>query len=46
MTAKIVAVDIAGVDIQFPSSAYKAQKSKNSRELEANKEFIKEATKD
>jgi len=32
------------VDIEFPilGSAYKAQKSKNSRELEAKKEFIKE----
>jgi len=37
-------VDVAGVDLPFPilGSAYKAQKSKNSRELEAKKEFIKE----
>jgi len=36
------------VDIKFPilGSAYKAQKSNNSKELEANKEFIKEGTKD
>jgi len=35
------------VDIKFPilGSAYKAQKSKNSRDLEGKKEFIKEATK-
>jgi len=40
-------VDVAGVDIKFPilGSAYKAQKSKNSRELEAKKEFIKEGSK-
>jgi len=36
------------VDIKFPilGSAYEAQKSKNSRDLEGKKEFIKEATKD
>jgi len=36
------------VDIEFPilGSAYKAQKSKNSRGLEAKKDFIKEGTKD
>jgi len=36
------------VDIEFPilGSAYKAQKSKNTRDLEANKEFIKEGTTD
>jgi len=36
------------VDIEFPilGSAYKDQKSKNTRDLEANKEFIKEGTKD
>jgi len=35
------------VDIEFPilGSAYKAQKSKNSRDLECKKEFIKEAIK-
>jgi len=35
------------VDIEFPilGSAYKAQKSKNSRDLEGKKEFIKEAIK-
>jgi len=35
------------VDIEFPilGSAYKAQKSKNTRDLEENKEFIKEGTK-
>jgi len=35
------------VDIDFPilGSAYKAQKSKNSRDLEDKKEFIKEAIK-
>jgi len=47
LAAKIAAVDIAIADLQFPivGSAYKAQKSKNSRELEAKKEFIKEGTK-
>jgi len=36
------------VDIEFPilGSSYKAQKSNNSRDLEAKKEFIKEGTKD
>jgi len=35
------------VDIEYPilGSAYKAQKSKNSRELEGKKEFIEEAIK-
>jgi len=35
------------VDIEFPilGSAYKAQKSKNSRDLEVKKEFIEEAIK-
>jgi hypothetical protein len=35
------------VDIEFPilGSAYKAQKSKNSRDLEGKKEFIEEAIK-
>jgi len=35
------------VDIKYPilARAYKAQKSKNSRDLEAKKEFIKEGTK-
>ena len=35
------------IDIEFPilGSAYKAQKSKNARELEAQKEFIEEGTK-
>jgi len=35
------------VDIEFSilGSAYKAQKSKNSRDLEGKKEFIKEAIK-
>jgi len=35
------------IDIEFPilGSAYKAQKSKNARELEAKKEFIEEGTK-
>jgi len=35
------------VDIKYPilGSAYKAQKSKNSRDLEGKKEFIKEAIK-
>jgi len=47
IAAKISAVDVAVVDLQFPilGSAYKAQKSKNSRELEAKKDFIKEGTK-
>jgi len=36
------------VDIKFPivGSAYRVQKSNNSRDLEAKKEFIKEGTKD
>jgi len=36
------------IDIKFPilGSAYKAQKSKNTRDLEAKKEFIKEGTTD
>jgi len=35
------------IDIEFPilGSAYKAQKSKNTRDLEAKKEFIKKGTK-
>jgi len=35
------------IDIQYPilGSAYKAQKSKNSRDLEGKKEFIEEAIK-
>jgi len=41
MTAKLAAIEL-GVTYD---SAYKAQKSKNSRELEANKEFIKEGIK-
>jgi len=47
MTAKLASVELAGIDIKYPilESAYKAQKSKNSRELEAKKEFIKEGTK-
>jgi len=40
MTAKLASVELAGVDIKYPilESACKAQKSKNSRELEANQE--------
>jgi len=36
------------IDIEFPilGSAYKAQKSKSTKDLEANKEFIKEGTRD
>jgi len=36
------------IDIKFPilGSAYKAQKSKNTRDLEGKKDFIKEGTKD
>jgi len=47
LATKYVASEIAEVDIKYPilESAYKAQKSKNSRELEANKEFIKEGSK-
>jgi hypothetical protein len=47
MTAKIASVELGFIDIKYPilDSAYKAQKSKNSRELEAKKEFIKEGTK-
>jgi len=47
MTAKLAAVQLGVVDIKYPilESAYKAQKSKNSRELEGKKEFIKEGIK-
>jgi hypothetical protein len=47
LAAKIAEVDIATLNIQYPilGSAYKAQKSKNSRDLEGKKEFIKEGTK-
>jgi len=36
------------IDIEFPilGSSYKAQKSKDTRDLEAKKEFIKEGTMD
>jgi len=47
VAAKIAAVHIELADLQFPilGSTYKAQKSKNLRELEGKKEFIKEGTK-
>jgi hypothetical protein len=47
MTAKLASVELGFIDIKYCilESAYKAQKSKNSRELEAKKEFIKEGTK-
>jgi len=47
ITAKLSSVQLGVIDIKYPilESAYKAQKSKNSRELEAKKEFIKEGTK-
>jgi len=47
IAAKIAEVDIATLNLEYPilESAYKAQKSKNSRELEGKKEFIKEGTK-
>jgi len=47
MTAKQASVELGVIDIKYPilESAYKAQKSKNSRELEGKKEFIKEGTK-
>jgi len=47
LTAKVKLTEVGTIDIQNPilGSAYKAQKSKNSRELEAKKEFIKEGTK-
>jgi len=47
LTAKIKLSELGIIDIKYPilGSAYKAQKSKNSRELEAKKEFIKEGTK-
>jgi len=47
LTAKIKLTELGIIDIKYPivGSAYKAQKSKNSRELEAKKEFIKEGTK-
>jgi len=47
ITAKLASVELGVIDIKYPilESAYKAQKSKNSRELEAKKEFIKEGSK-
>jgi len=47
LTARVVSTELGIIDIQYPilDSAYKAQKSKNSRESEANKEFIKEGSK-
>jgi len=46
-TAKLASVELGVIDIKYPilDSAYKAQKSKNSRDLEGKKEFIKEGTK-
>jgi len=47
LTTKAKSVQLGIIDIKYPilDSAYKAQKSKNSRELEAKKEFIKEGCK-
>jgi len=47
LAAKIAEVDITTLNLEYPilGSAYKAQKSKNSRDLEGKKEFIKEGTK-
>jgi len=47
MAVKLASIQVTDVNIKYPilGSAYKAQKAKNSRELEAKKEFIKEGTK-
>jgi len=47
MTAKLASIELGVIDIKYPilEGTYKAQKSKNSRELEAKKEFIKEGSK-
>jgi len=47
MATKLTSVELAEIDIKYPilESAYKAQKSKNTRDLEAKKEFIKEGSK-
>jgi len=48
ITAKLASVELGVIDIKYPilESTYKAQtKSKNSRELEAKKEFINEGSK-
>jgi len=47
MAARLLSLQVSEVDIKYPilEGAYKAQKSKNSRELEAKKEFIKEGSK-
>jgi len=44
ITSKLGSMQVRIIDVQYPilGSAYKAQKSKNARELEAKKEFIKE----
>jgi len=46
MTAKLASAELGVIDIKYSilECTYKAQKSKNSRELEANKEFIKEGS--
>jgi len=47
LTTQAKSAQLGIIDIQYPilDSPYKAQKSKNSRELEAKKEFIKEGSK-
>jgi len=47
LTAKVKLTELGIIDIKYPilGSAYKAQKFKNLRDLEAKKEFIKEGTK-
>jgi len=47
MATRLASLQITEVDIRYPilDSSYKAQKSKNSRDLEAKKEFIKEGSK-
>jgi len=47
ITAKLALIELGVIDIKYPilDSTYKAQNSKNSRDLEAKKEFIKEGSK-
>jgi len=47
MATKLTSVELVEVDIKYPilESAYEAQKSKNSWDLEAKKEFIEEVSK-
>jgi len=46
MATRLASIQITEVDIKYPilEGAYKAQKSNNSRELEAKKELVKEGS--